>query len=83
MYSLLHFSISDLGINCQYTEIWALDEKDPFMPPDGGESVADVASRLSTALASIEAMFQGYQCLNFSLFMMIKLDLMFIFLTGR
>nr|CAD1821216.1 unnamed protein product [Ananas comosus var. bracteatus] len=43
----------------KYTEIWALDEKDPFMPPDGGESVADVASRLSTALASIEAMFQG------------------------
>ncbi|KAJ8625680.1 hypothetical protein MRB53_034210 [Persea americana] len=43
----------------KYTEIWALDEKDPFMPPEGGESAADVASRLATALATIEAEFQG------------------------
>ncbi|XP_077246319.1 phosphoglycerate mutase family protein [Tasmannia lanceolata] len=43
----------------KYSEIWALDEKDPFMPPEGGESVADVVSRLATALAAIEAEFQG------------------------
>lgn len=43
----------------QYAEIWALDEKDPFMPPVGGESVADVASRLATAVATIESSFEG------------------------
>ncbi|XP_073012595.1 uncharacterized protein [Typha latifolia] len=43
----------------KYAEIWALDEKDPFRSPEGGESVADVASRLATALAAIEAEFQG------------------------
>ncbi|XP_058090673.1 uncharacterized protein LOC131237051 [Magnolia sinica] len=43
----------------KYTEIWALDEKDPFMSPEGGESVADVVSRLTTALATMEAEFQG------------------------
>lgn len=43
----------------KYAEIWALDEKDPFMSPEDGESVADVASRLSTALANIEGDFQG------------------------
>lgn len=47
----------------QYSEIWALDEKDPFMPPEGGESVADIASRLATAVAEIEAGFEGYFCL--------------------
>ncbi|KAA8535931.1 hypothetical protein F0562_028409 [Nyssa sinensis] len=31
----------------KYQEIWALDEKDPFMQPEGGESVADVVSRLT------------------------------------
>ncbi|XP_072966502.1 metal-independent phosphoserine phosphatase [Typha angustifolia] len=43
----------------KYAEIWALDEKDPFRSPEGGESVADVASRLATALSAIEAEFQG------------------------
>ena len=43
----------------QYAEIWALDEKDPFMRPEGGESVDDVASRLAKAVATIEAQFQG------------------------
>ncbi|PKA46210.1 putative phosphoglycerate mutase [Apostasia shenzhenica] len=43
----------------KYAEIWALDEKDPFMLREGGESVADVASRLSVALAKLEAEFQG------------------------
>ncbi|CAL9072333.1 unnamed protein product [Musa textilis] len=43
-----------------YAEIWSLDEKDPFLPPEGGESVADVVSRLAVALAVIEAEFQGY-----------------------
>ncbi|KAL6011912.1 hypothetical protein ACLOJK_002378 [Asimina triloba] len=45
---------------CKYLEIWALDEKDPFMPPSGGESVADVASRLATAMTTMEAEFEGY-----------------------
>ncbi|XP_044489471.1 uncharacterized protein LOC123213909 [Mangifera indica] len=43
----------------KYTEIWALDEKDPFMRPEGGESVNDVASRLASAMLSIESKFQG------------------------
>lgn len=49
----------ELQSHDKYSEIWALDEKDPFMPPEGGESVANVASRLSTAVANIEAEFQG------------------------
>lgn len=45
---------------CQYPEIWDLDEKDPFkQPEEGGESVADVVSRLTNALTSIEKEFQG------------------------
>lgn len=43
----------------QYPEIWALDEKDPFMRPEGGESVNDVVSRLATAMAAMELEFQG------------------------
>ncbi|KAI3781039.1 hypothetical protein L2E82_11038 [Cichorium intybus] len=43
----------------KYTEIWDLDEKDPFMKPEGGESVADVASRLTNVLLQIESQFQG------------------------
>ncbi|XP_031250434.1 uncharacterized protein LOC116108326 [Pistacia vera] len=43
----------------KYAEIWALDEKDPFMRPEGGESVNDVASRLASAMVSIESEFQG------------------------
>ena len=44
----------------QYAEIWDLDEKDPFMKAEeGGESVADVASRLTNVLLQIESQFQG------------------------
>lgn len=43
----------------KYSEIWALDEKDSFMPPEGGESAADVARRLAKALLAMEAEFQG------------------------
>ncbi|KAK3020942.1 hypothetical protein RJ639_046598 [Escallonia herrerae] len=43
----------------KYLDIWALDERDPFMPPEGGESVADVVSRLTRALGTIESEFQG------------------------
>ncbi|KAH9654857.1 phosphoglycerate mutase family protein [Citrus sinensis] len=43
----------------KYPEIWALDEKDPFMRPEGGESVNDVVSRLATAMAAMELEFQG------------------------
>lgn len=49
----------ELESHDKYTEIWALDEKDPFMKPEGGESVADVASRLKTALTLIESQFHG------------------------
>lgn len=38
----------------QYAEIWALDEKDPFQRPDGGECVDDVAARLTKAMSDIE-----------------------------
>lgn len=43
----------------QYPEIWALDEKDPFTRPEGGESAADVAGRLAHAMATMESEFQG------------------------
>ncbi|KAK4562045.1 hypothetical protein RGQ29_004773 [Quercus rubra] len=43
----------------KYAEIWALDEKDPFMRPESGECVDDVASRLANAMATIESEFQG------------------------
>ncbi|KAJ9190656.1 hypothetical protein P3X46_001836 [Hevea brasiliensis] len=43
----------------KYPEIWALDEKDPFMQPAGGESANDVANRLASAMASMELEFQG------------------------
>ncbi|XP_075672895.1 uncharacterized protein LOC142642429 isoform X2 [Castanea sativa] len=43
----------------KYAEIWALDEKDPFMRPEDGECVDDVASRLANAMATIESEFQG------------------------
>lgn len=43
----------------QYHEVWAIDEKDPLMKPEGGESVDDVASRLVEAIANIESQFQG------------------------
>ncbi|GAV60124.1 His_Phos_1 domain-containing protein [Cephalotus follicularis] len=43
----------------KYAEIWALDEADPFMRPEAGESVDDVASRLATAMATMESEFQG------------------------
>lgn len=35
------------------------------MAPEGGESVADVGSRLSAVLSSTEREFQGYICLYF------------------
>ncbi|XP_052191656.1 uncharacterized protein LOC127800977 isoform X2 [Diospyros lotus] len=45
---------------CKYAEIWALDEKDPFMKAEeGGESVSDVVSRLTNALLTIESQFEG------------------------
>ncbi|XP_062018784.1 uncharacterized protein LOC133735390 [Rosa rugosa] len=43
----------------KYHEVWAIDEKDPLMKPEGGESVDDVASRLVEAIANIESQFQG------------------------
>ncbi|XP_008781273.1 uncharacterized protein LOC103701091 [Phoenix dactylifera] len=52
-------ALFELFSHDKYSEIWAIDEKDPFVPPEGGESVADVASRLATAVAAIEAEFQG------------------------
>ncbi|XP_022762956.1 metal-independent phosphoserine phosphatase [Durio zibethinus] len=43
----------------KYTEIWAMDEKDPFTRPEGGESVDDVASRLASAMATMESEYHG------------------------
>ncbi|GAB4853087.1 hypothetical protein Ancab_017272 [Ancistrocladus abbreviatus] len=43
----------------RYPEIWALDEKDPFERPEGGESAADVVSRLVKAMEKMETEFQG------------------------
>lgn len=49
----------ELRSHDKYHDIWALDEKDPFESPEGGESVADVVTRLSKALVNIEKEFQG------------------------
>ncbi|XP_010526544.1 PREDICTED: metal-independent phosphoserine phosphatase [Tarenaya hassleriana] len=43
----------------KYPEIWALDEKDPFVRPEGGESADDVVSRLSNALEAMESEYEG------------------------
>ncbi|KAK9944365.1 hypothetical protein M0R45_009937 [Rubus argutus] len=43
----------------KYHEVWALDEKDPLLRPEGGESVDDVAYRLAEAMAILESQFQG------------------------
>ncbi|KAF5745806.1 metal-independent phosphoserine phosphatase isoform X1 [Tripterygium wilfordii] len=43
----------------KYSEIWAVDEKDPFTRPDGGESVDDVASRLADAMTTMESEYEG------------------------
>lgn len=53
------YVISHLTFHEQYSEIWDLDEKDPFMRPEGGESVNDVVSRLAIAMATMEYEFQG------------------------
>ncbi|XP_075475521.1 fructose-2,6-bisphosphatase-like [Primulina tabacum] len=42
----------------KYPEIWAMDEKDPFTRPEGGESVADVVARLTRALTKMESAFE-------------------------
>ncbi|KAK1303472.1 hypothetical protein QJS10_CPB11g02135 [Acorus calamus] len=49
----------ELQSHDKYPEIWALDEKDPFLGPEGGESVSDVSSRLAAALEIMEAECQG------------------------
>ncbi|KAG7975691.1 hypothetical protein I3843_06G112000 [Carya illinoinensis] len=43
----------------KYSEAWVLDEKDPFMRPEGGESVDDVASRLANAMEAMESELDG------------------------
>ncbi|KAL6494876.1 hypothetical protein OROGR_031676 [Orobanche gracilis] len=48
----------ELQSHDKYQEIWDLDEKDPFMQPEGGESVADVVTRLTRALAVMESEFE-------------------------
>lgn len=49
----------ELHSHDKYAEIWALDEEDPFRSPYGGESAADVGSRLLTALEAMEAEYEG------------------------
>uniref|UniRef100_A0A0D9W2S3 Uncharacterized protein n=2 Tax=Leersia perrieri TaxID=77586 RepID=A0A0D9W2S3_9ORYZ len=43
----------------KYAEVWAVDEVDPLMAPDGGESVVDVATRFAQVLSSAEMEFLG------------------------
>eukprot|EP00250_Pteridium_aquilinum_P005285 c15402_g1_i1 orf=83-763(+) len=42
-----------------YPEIWELDEHNPLVGPVGGESVADVASRLTKVIKQVETDCQG------------------------
>ncbi|OVA00599.1 Histidine phosphatase superfamily [Macleaya cordata] len=54
-----HDEVSIFNLH-QIRLIWAVDEKDPFMKPEeGGDSVADVVSRLATAVETMEKEFQG------------------------
>ncbi|KAK6129433.1 hypothetical protein DH2020_036822 [Rehmannia glutinosa] len=48
----------ELQSHDKYPDIWAMDEKDPVMQPEGGESVADVVTRLTRALAVMESEFE-------------------------
>lgn len=43
----------------QYADIWDIDEKDPLVGPEGGESVKDVACRLTRAMTTMESEFEG------------------------
>ncbi|XP_025825594.1 uncharacterized protein LOC112901008 isoform X4 [Panicum hallii] len=47
----------------KYAEVWAVDEAHPHMAPEGGESVADVANRLSAVLSSTETDFHSSEIL--------------------
>ncbi|KAL9244808.1 hypothetical protein vseg_018534 [Gypsophila vaccaria] len=50
----------ELSSSERYSEIWDLDEKDPFqVPEEGGESVADVVSRLTNAMEQMETLYDG------------------------
>lgn len=49
----------ELQSHDHYPEIWALDEHDPLTGPVGGESVADVSTRLAKLLPRIESDCQG------------------------
>lgn len=49
----------ELASHDRYPEIWALDAKDPFEQPEGGESAADVVSRLVKAMEEMETLFEG------------------------
>ncbi|KAK8617768.1 hypothetical protein V6N13_080674 [Hibiscus sabdariffa] len=49
----------ELRSHDKYPEIWAMDEKDPFTRPEGGESVDDVVARLASAMATMESEYQG------------------------
>ncbi|XLS63539.1 hypothetical protein HN51_023513 [Arachis hypogaea] len=42
-----------------YAEIWEMDEKDPLVGPEGGESVKDVACRLTRAVTIMESEYEG------------------------
>ncbi|KAJ1270336.1 hypothetical protein BS78_06G046000 [Paspalum vaginatum] len=43
----------------KYADVWAVDEAHPYTCPVGGESVADVASRLSSVLSVTETEFHS------------------------
>ena len=43
----------------KYSKIWALDEQNPLIGPDGGESVEDVATRMYKVIQRIEMECQG------------------------
>ncbi|KAL1347393.1 hypothetical protein HN51_023478 [Arachis hypogaea] len=43
----------------KYAEIWKMDEKDPLVGQEGGESVKDVACRLTRAVTIMESEYEG------------------------
>lgn len=56
----MFLSVTKTDIIKQYADIWSVDEAHPYSAPEGGESVADVASRFSAVLSSMETEFNGY-----------------------
>ncbi|PVH34919.1 hypothetical protein PAHAL_7G065100 [Panicum hallii] len=67
----------ELHSHDKYAEVWAVDEAHPHMAPEGGESVADVANRLSAVLSSTETDFHRY--ISIYTYVFTEFEFLFVF----